>query len=109
MYNCHPNQDQLTFWTFDTVTGASSQTGPVDAMYSDSGRCPDPQDAPQHLPLAPGHVSTIVAVDPQAIGCEGRNDPSILACVNNSASFNGTASGGVCNWIVSAQAPACAK
>jgi hypothetical protein len=36
-------------------------------------------------------------------------DPNIVGCVNNAATFRGSAAGGVCNWIVSAQAPGCAR
>lgn len=109
VYNCHPSQNRMSFWLTDTTTGATSHTPPIDAMYSASGTCPDLQDSPQHFPLPAGHVTTIIAVDPDDIGCEGRDDPSILACRNNAANFTGAAAGGVCNWIVSAQAPACVR
>lgn len=108
VYNCNPDQHRLTFWNLDSTSGTSSQTGAVDAMYSESGFCPDPNDQPQTLSLLSGHVHTIIAVDPEAIGCDGRNDPDILGCRNNSASFRGDNSGPVCNWIVSAQSPTCA-
>lgn len=107
VYNCHPDQNRLYFWNFDNTAGTSSQIGPIDAMYSETGFCPDPSDSPQSLSLVNGHIHTIVAVDPLAIGCEGRNDPSIVGCVNNAASFRGSSAGPACNWIVSAQAPFC--
>ena len=107
IYNCHPDQHRLYFWNFDRTTGSSNTIGPIDAMYSESGFCPDPEDTPQVMALADGHVHTILAIDPDAIGCEGRNDPSVVACVNNGGNFSGSAAGPDCHWIVSAQAVSC--
>jgi len=107
IYNCHPDQHRLYFWNFDRTTGSSNTIGPIDAMYSESGFCPDPEDTPQVMALADGHVHTILAIDPDAIGCEGRNDPSVVACVNNGGNFSGSATGPDCHWIVSAQAVSC--
>jgi hypothetical protein len=107
VYNCHPDQDRLSLWNLDNTAGTSAQVGPVDAMYSESGYCPDPNDQPETFSLVNGHVHTIIAVDPQAIGCNGQSDPTILGCINNSATFRGLATGPVCHWVLSAQPPSC--
>lgn len=107
VYNCQTEQNRLHYWIADNTTGAVDQRGPIDAMYSEWGTCPDANDSPEIFTLTDGHLHTIVAVNPSAIGCEGRNDPSIVACVVNGATFRGSAAGGQCNWILSAGAVNC--
>lgn len=106
-YNCHPDQHRVYYWTYDMTTGNVSSSALTDAMYSETGFCPDPNDSPDTISLTASHVYTIVAVDPEAIGCEGRNDPSIAGCVSVNLSVRG-ASGAVCKWIIGAQQAACA-
>jgi hypothetical protein len=107
LYNCHPNQNRLFYWNIDQTAGSATYTGLIDAMYSESGYCPDPNDEPETIDLADGHVHYIVAVDPEAIGCDGRNDPNVVGCVYNAYPFRGNATGPVCRWIVSAQPVTC--
>jgi hypothetical protein len=108
IYNCQTDQRRLYFWNFDWTSGAVDQSGLTDAMYSETGFCPDPNDAPQTFSLEPGHWHGLIAVDPDAIGCDGRNDPSILACAIGSLAILGDDNGPTCHWIVSAQEPRCA-
>jgi hypothetical protein len=67
VYNCDPDQHQFYYWITDLTTGATSTRGPIDAMYSEWGFCPDPRDAPQTLSLTAGHTTELVVVDPQSI------------------------------------------
>lgn len=107
LYNCQTEQERLFYWHVDNTTGAVEQKGPIDAMYSEAGFCPDPNDGPETFDLADGHIHTIIAVNPEAIGCEGRNDPNTVACVYGALTLRGAASGGLCRWIVAAQAASC--
>ena len=44
LYNCHPGQNCLIYWNVDrSTTGAAGDVGPIDAMYSETGYCPDPK------------------------------------------------------------------
>jgi hypothetical protein len=107
IYNCDPDQRRLHYWTYDHATGAWDEAaGPVDAMYSETGYCPDPADAPETVALPEGQLRSLVLVDPLAIGCDGRNDPLIVGCAKHAATFRGGV-GLVCNWRVSAQAFGC--
>lgn len=107
IYNCQTDQHRVSYWNFDNTAGSTSSSGLTDAMYSEAGFCPDPNDQPQTFALSPGHIQTFVAVDPDAIGCEGRNDPSVVACAYATLAVRGGAGGGVCRWIVGGQAPSC--
>lgn len=107
IYNCQADQDRLYFWNADQTAHTTSQTGLTDAMYSIDGTCPDPNDAPQTFSLASGHTYLVAAVDPSAIGCDGQNDPNVVACNIGTLALKGLSTGPVCNWIVSAQTPAC--
>lgn len=43
LYNCDPDQHQFYYWIADlTAGGQPNMRGPIDAMYSESGFCPDP-------------------------------------------------------------------
>lgn len=107
LYNCNPDQRRLHYWTYDHATGAWDEAaGPVDAMYSERGTCPDAADDAETIALPDGQVRSVVVVDPLSIGCEGRNDPLTVACAKHAATFRGGV-GLVCNWIVSAQAFGC--
>jgi len=104
LYNCDPDQHQFYYWIADLTTGSSPDVrGPINAMYSEWGTCPDPADAPENVPLSNGHTYEIVVVDPLSIGCEGRNDPTIVGCRKHSALFLGNDEGPVFSWIISAQ------
>jgi hypothetical protein len=107
LYNCQTEQNRLHYWVFNNSTGDVKSTGAIDAMYSEWGTCPDLADAPQSFTLATGSIYTIVAVDPLAIGCDGRNDPTIVGCAYGSASFRGNMAGPACNWIVGASGVSC--
>jgi hypothetical protein len=93
IYNCDPDQHRFTYWVADLSNGSTQQHGPIDAMYSEAGYCPDPTDDPFELDLEPGHSYQIVAVDPASIGCEGRNDPTIVACAKHQFLLIGAANG----------------
>lgn len=99
-YNCTSDQLRVFFWVFDWTTGGLFADGPVDAMYSKDGFCPDPNDKAISFELKTGHVHEIRVVAPDAIGCEGRNDPDVVACVKHSRSFLGNAQGKTFSWIV---------
>jgi hypothetical protein len=71
-------------------------------MYAASGFCPDPQGEPFELDLGAGKRYDIVAVDPQAIGCDGRNDPSIVACAKHQFYLIGAANGRTAQIILQA-------
>jgi hypothetical protein len=104
LYNCDPNQDRYYYWMRDLTTGSTDQRGPIDAMYSESGYCPDPNDPPEKVTLTSGHSYEIIVVDPQSIGCD-ENNPDIQACRKHDVGFIGDDKGGIFSWIVSAQSP----
>jgi hypothetical protein len=107
IYNCQTEQHRLYYWNFDSTSGTVTQSGLTDAMYSEAGFCPDPNDPPHTFELEAGHVHVLVAVDPEAIGCDGRNDPTIVGCVAASLTVLGASGGPACNWIIAAQQPVC--
>jgi FG-GAP-like repeat len=107
IYNCQTEQHQLYYWNFDLTSGAVSQSELTDAMYSESGFCPDPNDSPETFELEAGHVHSLVAIDPEGIGCDGRNDPSIAGCVAVSLAVRGETGGPTCSWMIGAQQPGC--
>jgi hypothetical protein len=108
IYNCQTEQHRLFYWNFDSTSGAVDQSELTDAMYSEAGFCPDPNDPPHSFDLEAGHVHALVAVDPDALGCEGRNDPTIVGCVAASLAVRGAGGGPPCHWIIGAQQPGCA-
>ena len=107
IYNCQADQDRLYFWNADQTAHTISKSGLTDAMYSIDGTCPDPNDSPQSFSLTTGHTYLVAAVDPSAIGCDGQNDPNVVACNIGTLALKGLSTGPVCNWIVGAQTPAC--
>jgi hypothetical protein len=109
LYNCDPDQHQFYYWRLDQASGSLNLVrGPVNAMYSEAGFCPDPNDQPQEIFIVDRRVQTLIVVDPDAIGCSG-NDPSMLACVKHSATIIGRDSGPACSWIISAQPETCVR
>jgi FG-GAP-like repeat len=108
IYNCETEQHRLYYWNFDLTSGVVSQSELTDAMYSESGFCPDPNDAPETFDLEAGHVHSLVAIDPDAIGCDGRNDPTIVACVEVALAVRGASGGPICSWYIGGQEPRCA-
>ena len=100
-YNCTVDQFRVFYWMFDHTTGGLFSIGPADAMYSETGFCPDPNDnSAVPFDLKAGHVHEIRVVAPDMIGCEGRNDPFVVACVKHQQSFIGNAQSGAFYWIV---------
>ena len=100
-YNCTPEQYRVYYWVFDWTSGGLYSIGPADAMYSETGSCPDPaDDSAVEVELKADHIHEIRVVVPDAIGCEGQNDPQIGACVRYSRSFVGQSNGGVFHWAV---------
>jgi hypothetical protein len=105
IYNCDPDQHRFNYWLNVADGGNVSMVGPVDAMYSETGFCPDPNDSPQTINITqPGNYDLVV-VDPQAIACDGRNDPTIVACRKHAITFRGDPSGQTFRWILSAGSP----
>ncbi|MGI5129702.1 LGFP repeat-containing protein [Pseudonocardia sp. CA-107938] len=96
--NCTPERRPLTFWVTDEATGRTDRLGPLAAQYDENGRCPAGGD-PLDVNFADGHTYTIVAVDPQAIGC-GADDPRIQACQKKIYIFRGRAGAGTKTWSV---------
>jgi hypothetical protein len=107
-YNCQTERHDLYYWSFDTASGALDQSGPAEAMYPASGPCPDMSFSPETFDLDPGHVHALVAVDPEAIGCDGRNDPTILGCVAAPLTVRGASDGPICHWYIGGQESRCA-
>src|SRR5690606_26345922 len=102
IYNCDPDQHRFHYWIGDMTAGSTDTEGPVDAMYSETGFCPDPAGEPYELELDDGHQYQVVAVDPEAVGCEGRNDPSIVACAKHAFALAGAANGRTARIILQA-------
>jgi hypothetical protein len=102
LFNCDPDQRRLYYWVGDATEGTKDSNAPIDAMYSETGFCPDPNDAPFTLNLTDGHLYDVVAVDPVGIGCEGRNDPTILGCIKQQFAFKGSANGGILDIVIPA-------
>jgi|GEM_PF-2817765 hypothetical protein len=100
LFNCEPDQHRLYYWVADATLGTRDSKGPVDAMYSEAGSCPDANDAPFTIDLTDGHIFEIVAVDPARLLCEGRNDPTILGCIVQRYTLRGNAKGGVLNIVI---------
>jgi hypothetical protein len=108
IYNCETEQHQLFYWNIDQTSRAVvDQSDLTDAMYSEAGTCPDLNDPPETFELEAGHVHSLIAVDPQAIGCDGTNNPEMVGCVEASLTVIGAANGPICHWIIGAQQPAC--
>ncbi len=80
LYNCHSERRTVHLWMYDLhEAGLGWQSlGPFLDQYDDWGYCPI--DEPKVIDLKDSHIYEIVAVDPQAIGCEGSLDPTLLAC-----------------------------
>lgn len=78
-YNCQTEQARLCFWTVDQASDATTEPGLTDAMFDEWGTCPDPTDAPESFAASDSGLFTVVAANPDAIGGEGRNGPSIVA------------------------------
>jgi len=90
--NCHTAHRTVNVWHLDHTTGASSQVGSLPADFNDWGTCPA-FAAPLEIELEEGHLHEIVIVDPEAIGCEGENDPQIVGCRRDARLFAGDSSG----------------
>lgn len=100
IYNCDTDQHRLYYWVFDATANTTTQRGPVDAMYSAAGTCPDSSDAPETFALTNGHTYQIAAVDPAGLACNGQNDPNVIGCRRDYAVFLGNSKGPSFNWIV---------
>ncbi|RVT90252.1 FG-GAP repeat domain-containing protein [Sphingomonas crocodyli] len=107
-YNCAINEERLYFWTIDVQTGERKSVGPVDALYNENVACPDGRDPPTTLSLTAGRTYRIVAVLPSATGCEGRNDPDIVACGYSTLFVLAKADGPSCHFYVGGAAAGCA-
>ena len=99
LFNCVPEHDDnggyrpLYYWTKDLTTGKMDSSGPVEDLYDDSGYCPPVGSEPYTIHLIDGHVYQIVAVDPQGLACNGRNDPNQVGCIRQAFNFIGKSSG----------------
>lgn len=78
--NCHVGRSSVHIWIRDLSTGeAFMQLGTASAQNASNGVCPSSLNG-FSVSLVEGHIHEIVAVDPDAIGCGGRNDPSQVNC-----------------------------
>ena len=74
VFNCHSNMRTVRLWTRDlTENGPFVERGSLSAQWS-NGSCPAGA-SPFLISLTDGHSFQFVAVDPDLIGCNGRNGP----------------------------------
>jgi hypothetical protein len=77
--NCHVDRRSVHVWTRDATDGGSwKERGSVAHQWSNS-QCP--VGDPFEVTLKNGHEHDIRIVDPDAIGCGRRNDPTLDDCV----------------------------
>lgn len=81
--NCSTENHTIRVWNFDLTSGTKNEVGVLPSQRDDWGFCPG-IGAPLEVKLTDGHLHKIVFVDPDAIGCEGQNDPLVVACVRDS-------------------------
>jgi len=80
LYNCHSDMRTVYIWVNDlTAQTGWQQTDTLPPQY-DGGSCPAGNAQPVVISLANQHVYQIVAVDPEDLGCDGQNDPTIPSC-----------------------------
>jgi hypothetical protein len=99
LHNCHTEQRTVTVWDLDHTAGTTSQVGSLEQEYDDWGTCPSHSD-PLEVQLKDGHLHEIVVVDPGAIGCEGQDDPLVVACRRDALVFKGSSSGSAFTYVV---------
>jgi hypothetical protein len=90
--NCHTWQRTIEVWSLDHTTGSVTKAGSLHHNYDDWGTCPAAGE-PLEVELDDGHEYEIVFVDPEAIGCEGQDDPMVLACRRDVLPIIGSTSG----------------
>jgi hypothetical protein len=79
VFNCHSERRTVHLWTRDLTTGAPFiERGVLPDQWL-NGSCPAGA-SPFIISLTDGHSFQFVAVDPDLIGCGGRNDPQSGAC-----------------------------
>jgi hypothetical protein len=79
VFNCHTDMRPVHFWIKDvTANTAFVKVGTLSAQYV-NGSCPS-NSAALKIPLLDKHSFQFVAVDPDLIGCQGRNDPQASSC-----------------------------
>jgi hypothetical protein len=91
--NCDPDRHPLTYHIADLTTGEVTRDGPHETFHGDTGFCPDNTLEPFTFDFEPGRVYEFVAVDPLSIGCEGRDDPTIVSCRKHAHAFLGSSNG----------------
>jgi hypothetical protein len=98
--NCHTAHRTINVWSLDHTAGTKTRVGSLNPNYDDFGSCPA-AGAPMEVKLADGHVHEIVFVDPGALGCEGQDDPMVVACRRDSMAIVGLSTGPAFHWQVS--------
>lgn len=97
--NCHTAQRTINVWSLDHTAGSKTRVGSLPHNYDDFGTCPA-AGAPLEVKLANGHLHEIVFVDPAAVGCEGQDDPLVVACRRDSFAIVGLSTGPAFPWQV---------
>lgn len=92
IHNCHTSHRKVSVWNLDHTAVSATRVDSLDADYDDWGTCPA-FAAPLEVELEDGHVHEIVVVDPDATGCEGQDDPMVMACRRNAGVFLGDSNG----------------
>ena len=78
--NCHVDRRSVHIWTRNiTNGGAWKDRGSFAHQWSRSGQCP--KSDPFEVALTNSHQYDIRIVDPGALGCGERNDPTLEDCV----------------------------
>jgi hypothetical protein len=97
--NCHTEHRDVHVWRLDANGAPPDEVGMLTADYNDWGTCPVGVDT-LDVDLQDGHDYLLVAVYPDAIGCDGDNDPMKLACRRGVFPVRGNSSGPETRWKV---------
>jgi hypothetical protein len=100
IHNCSTNHRPVHIWRLQS-NGPHDDIGSLDPDYDDSGTCPAGVET-LTVPFPDGHQYMVVAVDPDNTGCEGQNDPLMIACQRSVYPFliTGSGTGQVISWQV---------
>ena len=85
-------QRTINVWSLDHTAGSKTRVGSLHHNYDDFGTCPA-AGTPLEVKLTNGHLHEIVFVDTEAIGCEGQDDPLVVACRRDFLPIVGLSSG----------------
>ena len=101
LYNCHDQRRTVYIWVNDlTAQTGWQQRDSLPPQYDD-GSCPAGNAQPVVISLANQHVYQIIAVDPENLGCDGQNDPTIVSCQRSITNAVGASNGPVVTFLIS--------